>query len=184
MVSIVLIILGLVLISWGFKQENSDLKVADLSQPTSTTFLEPGLDPEMVREGYKGKVVRVIDGDTIEIEGGVKVRLIGVDTPESVDPRRAVECFGKEAALESESLLLGKTIFLMKDISETDKYNRLLRYVFVESEDGKLLFVNDFLVRQGFATVATFPPDVKYSQQFLNAQEEARQAKRGLWQKC
>lgn len=135
------------------------------------------------------KVTRVIDGDTIEISaiggpaiGGVsgqKVRFIGIDTPETVDPRVPVACFGKEASDETKSLLEGKSAILEKDISETDKYGRLLRYVFVDG-----LFVNDYLVRQGFAQVSTYPPDIKYQDQFLAAQKEARDNNRGLWSTC
>ena len=124
-------------------------------------------------------VTRVIDGDTIEIEGGKRVRYSGIDTPEIVDPRKPVQCFGIEASNENKKLVLGKRVKLEKDISETDKYGRLLRYVYVDD-----IFVNDYLVRNGYAYVVTFPPDVKYQQQFLEAQKEARENKRGLWSAC
>ncbi len=135
----------------------------------------------------KANVLRVIDGDTIEVvlEGSSnKVRLIGIDTPETVDPRRPVGCFGKEASNEAKRLIEGKTVYLEKDISETDKYNRLLRYVYLKLGDGQLLFINDYLVRQGFGFASTFPPDVKYSERLTKAQEEARENLRGLWGKC
>jgi len=122
---------------------------------------------------------RVIDGDTIEIEGGKKVRYLGIDTPETVDPRKPVQCFGIEASNANKKLVLGKRVKLEKDISETDKYGRLLRYVYVDD-----IFVNDYLVRNGYAYAVTFPPDVKYQQQFLEAQKEARENKRGLWSAC
>lgn len=134
--------------------------------------------------GEKVLVTKVVDGDTIEIEGGKKVRLIGVDTPETVDPKRPVGCFGKEASNETKSLLEGKAVILEKDISETDKYKRLLRFVFLPVEGGNLLFVDDYLIREGFGKVLTIPPDVKYSEQFLDAQREARENKRGLWGRC
>lgn len=124
-------------------------------------------------------VKRVVDGDTIELENGQKVRYIGVNTPETVDPRKPVECFGQEAKEENRKLTEGKTVRLEKDISETDKFGRLLRYVYIGD-----LFVNDYLVRQGFAQTATFPPDVKYVSQFLEAQREAKENKRGLWGDC
>lgn len=132
-------------------------------------------------------VERVVDGDTIEvlIAGKTeKVRLIGVNTPETVDPRRPVQCFGKEASDETKKLLTGKLVILEKDISETDKFDRLLRYVYLPLENGQTLFVNDYLVREGFAQVDTFPPDVKFNNQFLEAQNEARQSNKGLWAKC
>ena len=130
-------------------------------------------------EKQKVKVVRVIDGDTVEIEGKIKVRYIGVNTPELHDPKKPVECFGQAASDENKRLVEGKEIYIQKDISETDKYKRLLRYVWVGD-----IFVNDYLVRQGFAQVSTFPPDVKYQQQFLEAQTVARQNNRGLWKEC
>lgn len=135
-------------------------------------------------EGEKTLVVKVIDGDTIELENGNKVRLIGVDTPETVDPRRPIGCFGKEASNETKKLLLGKAVILQKDVSETDKYNRLLRYVYLPLKDGNTLFVNDYLVRAGFARVSTYPPDVKFTEQFLKAEREAREKKKGLWGRC
>lgn len=132
-----------------------------------------------LNEKQKVKVIRVIDGDTIEIEGKIKVRYIGVNTPEFHDPKKPIECFGQTAADENKKLVEGKEIFIQKDISEVDKYKRLLRYVWVGDT-----FVNDYLVRQGLAQVSTFPPDVKYQQQFLEAQTEAKENNRGLWKGC
>lgn len=121
-------------------------------------------------------VTRVVDGDTIEIEGGQKVRYIGIDTPESVHPSKPVECFAIEASNKNKKLVLGKRVRLEKDVSETDKYGRLLRYVWVGD-----VFVNDFLVRQGYAYSYSYPPDVKYQDQFKQAEGEARGTGRGLW---
>lgn len=125
------------------------------------------------------KVTRVIDGDTIEIESGQKVRLIGVNAPESVDPKRKDQCFGKESSDFTKSLLLEKSVKLEKDVSETDKYGRLLRYVWLDSQ-----MVNVTLVKEGFAQVSTFPPDVKYKDKFLVAQNYAKENNLGLWSKC
>ena len=135
-------------------------------------------------EGQKTVVERVIDGDTVEIETGQKVRYIGIDTPETVDPRRPVACFGKEASAENKWLVEGKVVHLVKDVSETDKFGRFLRYVYLPQEDGRLLFINDHLLRQGFARISTYPPDVKFTDRFLEAEREAKEGNRGLWQKC
>lgn len=144
-------------------------------------------EKNIVPAGFEqAKVAKVIDGDTIEIDlsGEVKkIRYIGVDTPETVDPRRPVGCFGKQASDENKRLVEGRSVWLEKDVSDTDKFGRLLRYVYIDV-DSKLLFLNDYLVRNGFARTATFPPDVKYSQRFLEAEKEAREEKRGLWSKC
>lgn len=141
--------------------------------------------PTKVEEGYL--VTQVVDGDTIEvlINGEkFKVRYIGIDTPETVDPRRAVGCFGKEASNENKRLVEGKIVTLEKDVSSTDKYGRLLRYVYLKLDDGTSLFINDYLVRQGFGYAYTFPPDIKFNEQFVKAQNEARENRRGLWGRC
>ena len=182
--SILIITSGLGLVFVGLKPstvENVQLTpsaIINTTQPESTDSAVIGI------EGQKVLITKVVDGDTFEVEGGRKVRILGVDTPETVDPRKAVECFGKEASSKTKSLLDGKTVILQKDISETDKYGRLLRYVFLPLENGQILFVDDFLIREGFAKVLTIPPDVKYSEQFLEAQGEAREEKRGLWGRC
>lgn len=132
-------------------------------------------------------VTRVIDGDTIEVSLNgqeEKVRLVGMDTPETVDPRKPVGCFGKEASDETKSLLTGREVLMIKDVSETDKYSRLLRYVYLKLSQDQTLFINDFLVRQGYARVLTIPPDVKFEDQFLQAQRDASLQKLGLWSKC
>ena len=124
-------------------------------------------------------VVRVIDGDTIEVylDGELHtVRYIGMDTPETVHPTKGEEPYGKEASTKNSELVLGKTVLLEKDVSETDRYGRLLRYVYVGN-----VFVNAELVRLGYAQVVTYPPDVKYQEHFLALQVEAREAGRGLW---
>ncbi len=122
------------------------------------------------------KVTKVIDGDTIEIEEGQRVRYIGIDTPETVHPNEPIECFGVEASNKNKELVLGKNVSLEKDVSETDKYGRLLRYVWVGD-----LMVNEYLVREGYAQSSTYPPDVKYQDRFVEAQRKAREESKGLW---
>jgi micrococcal nuclease len=124
-------------------------------------------------------VKRVIDGDTVELESGEKVRYIGIDTPETLDPRKPVQCFGKEAAAKNRELVEGKRVRLEKDVTDRDKYSRLLRYVYVDKT-----FVNLELVKQGFALSYTYPPDVKYQDLLVAAEKEAREAGRGLWNSC
>lgn len=133
-------------------------------------------------EGESVVVKRVVDGDTIELEDSRKVRYIGIDTPETVDPRRGVGCFGKEASDFNKKLVEGKKVMLEKDVSETDKFGRLLRYVYLKDDTN--LFVNEYLVKEGYAKVDTFPPDVKFSEVFLEAERLARENKKGLWGEC
>ncbi|HET7099329.1 MAG TPA: thermonuclease family protein [Patescibacteria group bacterium] len=122
------------------------------------------------------KVIKVFDGDTIQIETGQNVRYIGVDTTE-VYPN--VECYSLKAKKENENLVLGKTVRLEKDVSGEDKYGRLLRYIYIDDK-----FVNDELVKNGFAKVFTFPPDVKYQNQFKESEKYARENSLGLWNTC
>jgi len=125
------------------------------------------------------KLVRVVDGDTIvvDIQGKqYKVRYIGMDTPETVHPFKPVQYFGKEASEKNRELLVGKEVKLERDVSETDKYGRLLRYVWVGD-----VMINAELVRLGYAVSYTYPPDVKYQELILRLEREARENNRGLW---
>lgn len=127
----------------------------------------------------EAQVINVVDGDTIDVLiDGVEYRLryILVDTPETKHPTKGVEPFGLEAYEANRQLVEGKTVQLEKDVSETDRYGRLLRYVYM----GDLL-VNEELLRRGLAQVATFPPDVKYVDRFLAVQQEAQAAGVGMW---
>lgn len=123
------------------------------------------------------RVTRVIDGDTIQLENGERVRLIGVDTPETVHPSKPIEYFGKEASNFTKTLLEGKRVRVDYDVQKRDKYNRLLGYLYLE--DGT--FVNGELVKQGYARISTYPPNVKYVDLFKELQKEARENNRGLW---
>ncbi len=140
-----------------------------------------------VSQNLKDKisVTRVIDGDTIEISTGQKVRYIGIDTPETVHPDKPVQCFGKEASLKNKELVEGKVIYLEKDVSETDKYGRLLRYVYLDDEkSNQTISVNNYLVSQGYAHSSSYPPDIKYQKQFQESEADARDNNRGLWSSC
>ncbi|MBA7714070.1 hypothetical protein ES703_123084 [subsurface metagenome] len=124
-------------------------------------------------------VTRVIDGDTIEVDidgTSYKVRYIGIDTPE-LDDKRAEYCaLAQEATRYNRQLVEGETIRLEKDVSEVDKYGRLLRYVYVDD-----ILVNAELVRQGLAWAKAYEPDTKYQDYLVELEAEARQARRGIW---
>jgi len=144
---------------------------------TPTIILNGGCIPNDAPE--LASVVSVVDGDTIKvnIKGEIfTVRYIGIDTPETVHPSKPVEYLGKEASDMNEELVLGKDIFLYKDVSETDQYGRLLRYVVVDG-----LFVNDELVRRGYAMASTYPPDVACAESLRAAQNMAADQELGLW---
>ncbi|MFZ5376645.1 MAG: thermonuclease family protein [Patescibacteria group bacterium] len=135
---------------------------------------------EVTEDGLEIVVVeKIVDGDTIQLFDGRKVRYIGIDTPETKDPRVGVECFGKEASKANEDIVAGQTVSLEKDTSETDRYGRLLRYVWL----GDVL-VNKKLVEEGYAFARSYPPDVKKQEELRLAEENARNSRRGLWSSC
>ncbi len=131
------------------------------------------------------RVTKVVDGDTIEVrvQGRTeRVRLIGIDTPETKDPRKPVQCFGKEASARTAELLPpGTAVRLVRDVEERDSYDRLLAYVY-RSSDG--LFVNLELAQGGYADLLTYPPNVAHTGELRAAVDEARREQRGLWQAC
>lgn len=133
--------------------------------------------PPAFEEMEKTTVERVVDGDTFITAGGERVRLIGIDTPESVHPSGVVEEYGIESSDYTKALIEGKTVYMEKDVSDRDQYDRLLRYVYLEQGT----FVNLHLVEEGYARVVTYPPDTKHTDQFLAAERKARDEERGLW---
>lgn len=122
------------------------------------------------------RVTRIIDGDTIELESGQKLRYIGIDTPESVDPNTPDECLGDEASQRNAELVLNKMVRLEKDVNDTDRFGRLLRYVYLDDQ-----MINLQLVQEGYAQASSYPPDVKYQELFEQAQAAAVEQALGLW---
>jgi len=150
-----------------------------IEEPIEEEIVEEPIEEEIVDltqnfDGIEIKCTRVIDGDTIEIEDETgtkyKVRYIGIDTPETSEDYEDI------ATEKNKELVEGKIIRLEKDVSETDKYGRILAYVYVGD-----IFVNAYLVQEGYAQVSTYPPDVKYADYFLELQQEARDNGKGLW---
>lgn len=157
-----------------------DLLAVVMSTPTPPPV--PSLTPQILSQHIvPAQVARVIDGDTIELSTGQKVRYIGIDAPETVHPQKAVQCFGKAASAENKRLVENKTVYLIKDVSETDRYGRLLRYVYLSPEASESGMVNAQLVRGGFAKSSSYPPDVGQQKEFQRLENEAQQAARGLW---
>mgnify|MGYP000013945041 FL=1 len=125
------------------------------------------------------KVERVVDGDTIVIASGEKVRLIGIDAPESVKSQGKPECFGVESSSHLRYLAEGKVVTLQRDVSDRDRYGRLLRYVFLE---GRLL--NEMLVEEGYARAKSYSPDTAREEQLKRAEKLAQSAQKGIWKEC
>jgi micrococcal nuclease len=130
-------------------------------------------------------VVRPVDGDTVlvEVDGQEEsIRLIGIDTPESVAPDRPVECFGPEAKARTAELLPeGTVVRLERDVEARDRYDRLLAYVIRDADD---VLVNLLLVEEGYAEALAYPPNVARQDDLDRAEAEARAAGRGLWPAC
>jgi len=135
-------------------------------------------------------VTKVVDGDTINLSDGRKVRLIGVDTPEvgyskkllrdskkSGQSIKTIQALGRKASDFAKKLYAGKRVRLEYDVEGKDRYGRTLAYVYLNNG----LFVNAELIKEGYAQVMTVTPNVKFSDYFLKLQKEAREAKRGLW---
>ena len=126
---------------------------------------------------------RVVDGDTVivrEGSGTERLRYIGMDTPETVKPGTPIEWMGPEASAANKALVDGRTVVLEKDVSERDRYGRLLRDVWLRDGD-RWVLVGLQLVLDGYAQVTTFPPDVKYVDALLAAQRYAMAQSKGLW---
>jgi len=147
-----------------------------------STQARSGETPSASGAGELATVQRVVDGDTfIALVGAhrYRVRLIGVNTPETVKPNTPVQCGGPEASAYAKHTLTGKQVRLVYDVERYDRYGRTLAYVYV----GKTFF-NLVLVQQGYAVVETVPPDVAHVAEFVAAQRAARAKRLGLWLTC
>jgi micrococcal nuclease len=141
----------------------------------ATIFAEPS-SPSL---SETATVVRVIDGDTIEVDlGGLRytVRYIGMNTPETNHPSRGVEFYGTEASERNRQLVEGMTVRMERDVSSTDQFDRLLRYVYVGDQ-----MINALLVSDGYAVAKAYPPDVKFADVFEELQQQAMDKGRGAW---
>jgi micrococcal nuclease len=145
----------------------------------------PGTSGPEPAVGGSGRVDAVVDGDTLDVALAgrtERVRLLGIDTPESVKPDTPVQCFAKEASARLQALLpVDSPVRLVRDVEERDRFGRLLAYVY-RQPDG--LFVNLDLVRGGYAQVLTFPPNLAHATELERASREARRSSRGLWGSC
>jgi micrococcal nuclease len=144
-----------------------------------------------LKEDRSYEVARVVDGDTIILKnwlGRPRIRLIGVDSPESVHPRKPVECFGVEARLGLKKLLNGEKVRLQFDDSQKRKdiFGRALAYVFLSSSQNskKETFVNAWLIQEGFAEEYTYRKPYQYQKKFRELEKSARKADVGLWSEC
>jgi micrococcal nuclease len=150
-----------------------------ISQLNINTFHSKDLN--LIEEN---KVVKVVDGDTFDLftkDGIKRIRMIGINTPETLDPRKEVECFGPEASSKLKELLDGKIVRVETDETqgELDKYGRLLRYVYLDDEN-----INQKMVQEGFAFEYTYKKKYKFQKEFRESQSNAKKNNLGLWKSC
>lgn len=167
---IIYLIIGLLAIVFGISQSQIKSPKVVLTGEEYDTSIK-------TIPGEPIKVDHVIDGDTIVLINGDRLRYVGIDTPEEFDQRKPVQCFAKEAASKNKEIVEGKIIKFYKDVVEMDMYGRWLGFVYLE--DGT--FVNMELVKQGFGFAYPYPPDVSKSDEFASAETYARTHKLGLW---
>ena len=166
-------------------REVSGLGVRSELSSSTTTLSARSLEISEQQEWYE--VVRVVDGDTIIVDIGGKnttIRLIGLDTPETVDPRKPVQCFGREASAKAKQILSGSSVRLETDSSQDtyDKYGRTLAYVyFGANSKPEGILVNEYMIVEGYGHEYTYHLPYKYQSEFKAAEKGAREAKRGLW---
>ncbi|MDX6544541.1 MAG: micrococcal nuclease [Gaiellales bacterium] len=132
-------------------------------------------------------VSRVVDGDTVYVRAGSRsfdVRLLGIDTPETVDPHRPVGCYGPEASAYTKHLLTGQRVRLVYDRERRDRYGRWLAYIYLEREGRPDLFVNARLVSAGYARTLSIPPNTAHATELAGLERSAALAGRGLWSSC
>ena len=137
--------------------------------------------------GAVGRVVKVVDGDTIHVQVGAtreKVRYIGVDTPETKHPTKGVQCYGQRASDFNASLVADEQVRLVRDVEERDRYGRLLAYVSLPDGRGGWERYNDELLRDGWARLLVIAPNGRYARAMLDEELAARSARRGLWAAC
>lgn len=184
----VFLLVGFFLVQW--EEREAVLPPPAPAEVEEDTFVSSTVPfvffPTPFTTGTQGIVTRAVDGDTLEVqvngeEAPRKVRLLGVDTPETVDPRRPVQCYGKEASNYMKQLVEGKTVFLVEDVKADDRdtYGRWLRNI-VRAEDR--VDVNATLIKHGYAhAYLSFPLDGKRKAELRGLEEEAKTALRGLW---
>lgn len=144
--------------------------------PIPTQQIPTGAIAGVTEGREEATIIRVVDGDTVELSDGSKLRYIGIDTPETVHPTKPVQCIGPEATKKNRDLVEGRQVELEKDVSETDRLGRLLRYVYVDG-----VMVNEVLVQEGFAESSKYPPDTKHQARLDEAERSAQLNKWGIW---
>lgn len=158
---------------FGFWAENEIKKIEFKKIEKIITVPTPAV---IIESKEKARVTKIIDGDTVELSDKRKVRYIGINSFEMNDKRKETKCLAEKSAEANKRLVENKEVEMEKDISETDKYGRLLRYLWIDG-----VMINEELVNYGWAEVSTFPPDLKYQEKLQSGQIKAKLNNLGIW---
>lgn len=174
------VVVFIALVSYLLEPQTEAVPASPQLAEVASTIPNTTTTPSIPKNTYQ--VVKVVDGDTLDVAINgktVRLRLIGLDTPETVDPRKPVQCFGIAASNKAKELLTGKTVRLEMDASQgtLDKYGRTLAYVFLP--DGTLF--NKYMIEEGYGHEYTYNLPYKYQEEFKAAEKRAREEKKGLW---
>jgi micrococcal nuclease len=182
----VIVFLTLMVIFVGFKEGNwlQNLGISDSYKPQNS-YAKTTINGS--KDGIeKSQVKRVVDGDTVELTNGQKIRLLNIDTPETVKANTPIMCFGPEASTFTKKLLTDKMVQLTYDKEANDQYGRGLRFIFLDGVDTGNVenSINAELVKNGFARMVVYKPNNTYAKEFQAWENEAKSKKLGLWGKC
>lgn len=181
-----IVLLILIVFFIGFKEGNwlQNLGLTDNYKPQNI-YLKSTINGS--KDGIeKSQVRRVVDGDTVELSSGQKIRLLNIDTPETVKANTPVMCYGTEASMFTKKLLTDKMVQLTADKEADDKYGRGLRFIFLDGVDTSNIenSINAELVKNGFARMVVYKPNNTYAKEFQTWENEAKSKKLGLWGSC
>jgi micrococcal nuclease len=191
-IGLILILLGGVIVStdWNSlpKFDFAQLGInTDSTNKSSTNKTNKPIE-NVTDRVEKADVSRVVDGDTLEMSDGRKIRFLNVDTPETVKPNAPVMCYGENAKNKTKSLIENKTVWLNYDRAKQDRYARDLRFIYLNEEDAIKQnidnSVNAILVKEGLARSVAYAPNKTYAKQFDALMQTAQDNKKGLWKEC
>lgn len=174
------IVVVVILLVFSLSNNTINTSINDYLSQTGTAKYERDLSKLIVK--------RVVDGDTVEFENGVKSRLLYIDTPETVKPNTPVQCYGKEASTKLNNLLLNKEVFITSDKNKEDRYGRSLNFIYLEESDAKSQniskSINAYMVKNGYARSVSYSPNTTYKEDFNSWMQDAIDNKLGVWKNC
>jgi micrococcal nuclease len=182
-----IVFLTLVVVFIGLKEGNwlQSLGLIDVYKPANGSAARTSYNGS--KDGIeRSQVRRVVDGDTVELSNGQKIRMLNLDTPETVKANTAVKCYGPEASAFTKKLLVDKMVQLTTDKEANDQYGRGLRFIFLDGVDTSNIenSVNADIVKNGFGKMVSYKPNTTYARDFQKWEDEAKSKKLGVWGSC